>query len=120
MKTRKRRLIQTNRSLEVWDSPPSPEEIIELARLSRGRCAISGILGHWSLSEHLIPPPFLLEFDHMVPISMGGSFGKQNLQVLIRCLNQVKGNHSDDELRRWLKAFRETNTLTIKTLAKKR
>ena len=84
---------------------PSHEELVELMTQSRDICAISGIKGHWSSAN--FRSPFRLDFDHKIPVSMGGSFRVENLQITINCLNSVKGSESQDELKRWLKGFRK-------------
>ncbi|KAI8979610.1 hypothetical protein BDF20DRAFT_870630 [Mycotypha africana] len=51
------------------------------------------------------PNPFLLTFDHIKPKSLGGSCRISNVQVILSCLNQVKGTASNKELRQWLNSF---------------
>ncbi|CAO3664324.1 unnamed protein product [Rhizopus stolonifer] len=82
----------------------SAEEILELMRQSKGICTASCVLGIWlpGAPWH----PFQLTIDHKVPLSRGGSSHISNLQVMLRCLNQVKSNETDAELCRWLQGFR--------------
>ncbi|KAI8348260.1 hypothetical protein BD560DRAFT_410687 [Blakeslea trispora] len=89
---------------------PTSEELVELMIQSKNICAISGIKGHWNSANY--HSPFRLDFDHKIPVSMGGSFRAENLQITINCLNSVKGSETQDELKRWLKGFR-ANKLDI-------
>ncbi|KAI9486068.1 MAG: hypothetical protein EXX96DRAFT_547565 [Benjaminiella poitrasii] len=88
---------------------PALFEIENLMRESQGRCAVSGIYGLWTTVG--VPSclnPFLLVIDHKEPISKGGGADPGNLQIILRCLNQVKSSESEDELLRWLNRARET------------
>jgi hypothetical protein len=80
-------------------------ELFELMRKSKGVCAVSGIRGSWTKSSN---NPFFLTFDHINPISLGGHFSIDNVQILSHCLNQVKGNESNLELIRWLWCFQNS------------
>ncbi|RCH80975.1 hypothetical protein CU098_004757, partial [Rhizopus stolonifer] len=78
-RTMKVRLRKTGRHGYI----PSREELIQLTKASQGRCAVSGIKGHWGLQRpSFFKSPFDLDFDHKIPISLGGSFGLENLQEL--------------------------------------
>lgn len=81
-------------------------ELSDLMRKSGDICAISGIRGCWQLSsKRQFPPPFFLTFDHIQPVSRGGSSSIHNVQIISYCLNQVKGNESNSELIRWIACF---------------
>ncbi|KAI9363315.1 hypothetical protein BD770DRAFT_407658 [Pilaira anomala] len=80
---------------------PSCEELKAIALKSKGICSVSGVLGTWNYSKNNSDWN-RLNWDHVVPISRGGSFEGNNLQLVLRCINQVKGNNSMTELRRYL------------------
>ena len=64
------------------DSParaPIPEEVrVEVWRRDGGRCVVCG-------------SQVRLEFDHIIPITMGGSSTARNLQLLCEACNRAKG-----------------------------
>lgn len=58
------------------------KEILELLESQSYRCALSGV----SLT------PETAELDHILPVSMGGTNLIDNLQVLHKEVNRMKGN----------------------------
>ncbi|KAL9551641.1 hypothetical protein MBANPS3_004155 [Mucor bainieri] len=83
----------------------TPEELFEKVKFDNFNCFLAGA-------------PMCLEygffnsitFDHISPIStammMPRCWSIKNLQPMSHCLNLVKGNESDKEVKRWLRNFK--------------
>lgn len=80
---------------------PSREELKAIALESKGICSVSGVLGTWNYSKNNSDWN-RLNWDHVVPVSRGGSFEGSNLQLVLKCINQLKGSNSMTELSRYL------------------
>ncbi|CEP11313.1 hypothetical protein [Parasitella parasitica] len=80
---------------------PTISQLKGFMEASQGRCAWSGIQGIWKM-QSCKNTMFLLSFDHKVPVSRRGSWNVDNLQIVLRMYNSVKGNESEMEFQRWL------------------
>lgn len=81
------------------------DELVEIMKLANGKCAVTGIIGVWKTDGDPALWPLLMTIDHRIPVSRGGSWKIQNLQVMPLCINQVKGNNDDKELSRWFTPY---------------
>ncbi|KAI9246572.1 hypothetical protein EDC94DRAFT_627199 [Helicostylum pulchrum] len=85
---------------------PSKLEFVNIAIELKNICAVGGIRGIWEAKDkHWCR----LTFDHIVPISKGGSFKADNIQIMLLSLNCLKGTHANTELTRFLSVFRKKN-----------
>ncbi|KAI8094892.1 uncharacterized protein B0P05DRAFT_568125 [Gilbertella persicaria] len=109
MSHRQKPFITSNKKDGFQHDLPTPKELVEVLIRSKGKCAISGVTGHWPIEHYLKPAPLLLVIDHIIPVSRGGSFGVGNIQVALSCINQVKGNRTDEEVRVWLEGLRKNH-----------
>ena len=69
----------------------SQRKIRELLEWQRYRCALTG--GKLS--------PETASIDHIKPIAIGGGHVMENLQIVHRKVNHMKGRLTEDEFRLW-------------------
>ena len=75
----------------------------DLYRRQGGRCMYCGTRQRMDL----------MDVDHKIPLSRGGSNGRRNLQLLCRTCNARKGNKSDREFRMAYRDIGVPNTRAI-------
>ena len=75
-------------------------ELLELVERQDYRCAASG--------EPIEPDTCAL--DHVVAVSKGGGHEIENLQILHKEVNRIKGTLSNDELLEWCKKIVRWNS----------
>lgn len=90
---------------------PTQSEMFELLKESNGICALSGVTGVWTSNDS--NDPFVLTVDHIIPISKGGSSGKHNLQVVLRCVNRLKGDKNNLETIQFLNNLKSNSKQII-------
>lgn len=86
---------------------PTYDQLMDIIIKSNGLCSISGIPGIWCCTDQ--SNLSRLTFDHIVPVSKEGSFGKDNIQAANYRFNRLKGNESDSEVTRFLTGFRNNH-----------
>lgn len=64
-----------------------------------------GFFGVYESKNTSMMDPLIMTVDHIKPVSKGGSWGSQNLQLIPHFMNQIKGNCDQDELLRWIMAY---------------
>jgi 5-methylcytosine-specific restriction endonuclease McrA len=70
----------------------SPTEILELVEEHEYKCALTGL-------------PLTTEnstVDHIIPVALGGSNQKENLQPVLKEANRIKGQLSMEDLKKWV------------------
>ncbi len=82
------------RGLATWDyrfsADPVPDSIrYKVLKAGKQRCALCGITAK----------EMMLDVDHIIPRSRGGSSKEENLQVLCAKCNRSKGNKDDTDFR---------------------
>jgi hypothetical protein len=76
----------------------SKEELYALVRQQRNICNLSGVKGDWK-SNSLTK----LSFDEIVPRNpadekvKGGDYTLHNIQIVLRAINEMKWNYSNEE-----------------------
>ena len=92
------------RGLAAWDyrfsADPVPDSIrYKVLKAGKQRCALCGI----TAKERM------LDVDHIIPRSRGGSSKEENLQVLCAKCNRSKGNKDDTDFRDAGKNVKDSN-----------
>jgi ATP adenylyltransferase len=92
------------RGLATWDyrfsADPVPDSIrYKVLKAGKQRCALCGI----TAKERM------LDVDHIIPRSRGGSSKEENLQVLCAKCNRSKGNKDDTDFRDAGKNVKDSN-----------
>jgi 5-methylcytosine-specific restriction endonuclease McrA len=76
---------------KVENSSASRRQVRQLISDQNYRCALTRV--------ELTPET--AELDHVIPVAQGGSHSIENLQVLHKTVNRMKGTMSNDEFVEW-------------------
>jgi 5-methylcytosine-specific restriction endonuclease McrA len=93
------------------------EELINLCSAKKGQCAITGWTCFLHDNRRSRLPYWALSFDHIMPICHSyfrpEAWSIANIQIMCSGINTVKGNYSDEEVKRWYKRFLDSQVIEL-------
>lgn len=104
---RKRKTLKTSVQRASGRGVAPFNSLMEFIVNSNTTCALTGIRGSWSSFPG--SPMYLLSLGHKIPLRAGGSSHIDNLQVALQCFNNVKGDYSTEDFKRWFAAIKQVS-----------